>query len=72
VASAVPAVSAEPTAHATRTVGSGVVGRAGMIAALDASIGALTAEARGGVLVLTGEAGIGKSVLAAELGRTVS
>ena len=68
-APAVPAASAAPAADATRSVGSGVVGRTGVITALDASLAALSGEGRGGVLVLTGEAGIGKSMLAAELGR---
>ena len=67
-APAVPAASAAPAADVTRTVGSGVVGRTGVITALDASLAAL-AGGHGGVLVLAGEAGIGKSMLAAELGR---
>lgn len=46
-----------------------VVGRLGELVAVDEALAALIDRHRGGVLLLTGEAGIGKSFLAAELAR---
>ena len=54
---------------ATRSLGSGVVGRSRVLAALDDALDRLVTSGRGGVTVLTGEAGIGKSMLSAEVGR---
>lgn len=65
-----PLASSGPApADATRTHASGVVGRSSVLTALDSTLGRLVDDGRGGVLVLTGEAGIGKSMLAAELAR---
>jgi DNA-binding SARP family transcriptional activator len=52
---------------ATRSHISGVVGRREALAAIDQSLTELTEQQRGGVVLITGEAGIGKSMLAAEL-----
>jgi DNA-binding SARP family transcriptional activator/tetratricopeptide (TPR) repeat protein len=58
---------ASSAADATRGRVSGVVGRAAALAAIHDAIGALVERAEGGVLLISGEAGIGKSMLAAEL-----
>jgi DNA-binding SARP family transcriptional activator/tetratricopeptide (TPR) repeat protein len=54
-------------ADATRARVSGVVGRSEALAAIDAAITPLVGEARGGLLLITGDAGIGKSMLATEV-----
>jgi DNA-binding SARP family transcriptional activator len=56
-----------PAGDATRSQFSGVVGRGEALAAIGESLAELTEQRRGGVLLITGEAGIGKSMLAAEL-----
>lgn len=53
-------------ADATRARVSGVVGRSEALAAIDAALTGLVDEARGGLLLITGDAGIGKSMLATE------
>jgi DNA-binding SARP family transcriptional activator/tetratricopeptide (TPR) repeat protein len=54
-------------ADATRGRLSGVVGRAAALATIHDSIGDLVDGGRGGMLLISGEAGIGKSMLATEL-----
>lgn len=53
-------------ADATRARVSGVVGRSEALAAIDAALTDLVEEERGGLLLITGDAGIGKSMLATE------
>ena len=62
-----PAASTTP-GDATRAHGSGVVGRADALATIDAELDHLLDARMGGALVITGEAGIGKTMLATELG----
>ena len=52
---------------ATRARVSGVVGRAAALTAIHDAIGGLVERGDGGVLLINGEAGIGKSMLATEL-----
>ena len=54
-------------ADATRGRVSGVVGRAAALAALHDALDGLVSNRTGGVLLISGEAGIGKSMLATEL-----
>lgn len=66
-----PALDAPTTtsrgADATRARVSGVVGRSEALAAIDAVLADLVDEDRGGLLLITGDAGIGKSMLATEV-----
>jgi DNA-binding SARP family transcriptional activator/tetratricopeptide (TPR) repeat protein len=64
------ATAAPPPARATALGGSpGVVGRSAALAVIRETLGALVDQRSGGVLLISGEAGIGKSMLAAELVR---
>jgi len=66
-----PALDAPPPtrrdADATRARVSGVVGRSEALAAIDAALTDLVDEERGGLVLITGDAGIGKSMLATEV-----
>lgn len=62
-----PTPAAASGGDATRSLGSGVVGRADALAQLDSAIDRLWHQQVGGALVITGEAGIGKSTLTSEL-----
>ena len=53
----------------TRDSATGVVGRAAALAVIRETLGALVEQRSGGVLLISGEAGIGKSMLAVELVR---
>ncbi len=64
---AVPVAAA--TDDATRSRSGGVVGRSRVLAELEEALDRLVTTGRGGVRVLTGEAGIGKSMLSAEIAR---
>lgn len=65
-----PALDVRPPttrdADATRARVSGVVGRSEALAVIDAALTDLVDEARGGLLLITGDAGIGKTMLASE------
>lgn len=63
-----PSVAA-PAVDATRSRATGVVGRAAVLAALEEALDRLLGHGRGGVIALTGEAGIGKTMLADEVAR---
>lgn len=52
---------------ATRGRVTGVVGRAGAICSIESALAGLVDEGRGGVVLISGDAGIGKSMLAAEV-----
>jgi DNA-binding SARP family transcriptional activator len=64
-----PAVAPTLATDATRSRATGVVGRAAVLAALEAALDRLLGPGRGGVVALTGEAGIGKTMLADEVAR---
>ncbi|MFC5728095.1 MULTISPECIES: ATP-binding protein [Nocardioides] len=65
-----PALDARPPTtrdpDATRARVSGVVGRSEALAVIDAALTDLVDEERGGLLLITGDAGIGKTMLAVE------
>jgi DNA-binding SARP family transcriptional activator len=66
-----PALQVRPPtrrdADATRARVSGVVGRSQALAAIDAALTDLVDESHGGLLLITGDAGIGKTMLATEV-----
>ena len=61
--------AATPARAATLDGAAGVVGRSAALAVIRESLDALVEQGSGGVLLISGEAGIGKSMLAAELVR---
>ena len=58
-----------PARAATRDSAAGVVGRSAALAVIRETLDALVEQGSGGVLLISGEAGIGKSMLAVELVR---
>jgi DNA-binding SARP family transcriptional activator len=64
-----PVAALSPGTDATRSRATGVVGRASVLAALEETLDELVDHGHGGVVALTGEAGIGKTMLADEVVR---